>query len=443
VRSIRYTRKAVIGFAASLAVVAVAMLGGAGSASASHRDAGNVVFLSNQLAQVSEIDAVHKYLVNGFPGSVDYVVPPVGQGQVWFDRITAEAKAGKGTVSLLGGLHGDYLTVQQNLMNLNDVAKQLTKAGIPPDLMKLGRLGTNKQLYIPWMQATYIMVANKQALKYLPKGANIQALTYAQLLQWAKNMKNQTGQARFGMPVGTNGLINRFLQGYLVPSFSGGVVTTFRSQGAIAGWNYMKQLWQYTHPQSLSYNFMQDPLLSGEVWVAWDHVARLTNALKTRGNDFVAFPAPKGPKGRGYMPVLAGLAIPKTAPNPAGAKQLIKWMNSVPVQARTLGSVGFFPVVGSRLSKRLGPGLLSMNTAVKNTQRAKDALKSLLPIGLGAEGGNFNKVYVDTFTRIVVRGEDPKSVVNDEAPILQAIMDKTGAKCWAPDPPSKGPCHVK
>src|SRR5512133_3430743 len=432
-----------MGFAATLALVALAMLGGAGAATASHRDAGNVVFLSNQLAQVSEIDAVHKYLVNGFPGNVDYVTPPVGQGQVWFDRITAEAKAGKGTVSLLGGLHGDFLTIQQYLTNLNDVAKQLTKAGIPPDLMKLGRLGTNKQLYIPWMQATYIMVANKQALKYLPKGANINALTYAQLLQWAKNMKNQTGQARFGLPVGTNGLINRFLQCYLVPSFSGGVVTTFRSQGAISGWNYMKQLWQYTHPQSLSYNFMQDPLLSGEVWVAWDHVARLTTALKTRGSDFVAFPAPKGPKGRGYMPVLAGLAIPKTAPNPSGAKQLIKWLNSVPVQARTLGSVGFFPVVGSRLSKRLGTGLLSMNAAVKNTQRAKDAVKSLLPIGLGAEGGNFNKVYVDTFTRIVVKGEDPKTVVNDETPILQAIMDKTGAKCWAPDPASKGPCHVK
>jgi multiple sugar transport system substrate-binding protein len=443
VRSIRHTRKAVIGFAATLALVAAVTLGGAGAATASHRDAGNVVFLSNQLAQVSEIDAVHKYLVNGFPGNVEYVTPPVGQGQVWFDRITAESKAGKGTVSLLGGLHGDYLTIQQYLTNLNDVAKQLTKAGIPPDLMRLGRFGTNTQYYIPWMQATYIMVASKQALKYLPKGANINALTYAQLLQWAKNMKNQTGQARFGMPVGTNGLINRFLQGYLVPSFSGGVVTTFRSQGAISGWNYMKQLWQYTHPQSLSYNFMQDPLLSGEVWVAWDHVARLTTALKTRGNDFVAFPAPRGPKGRGYMPVLAGLAIPKTAPNPSGAKQLIKWLEGVPVQAKTLGSVGFFPVVGSRLSKRLGVGLLSMNKAVKNTQRAKDALKSLLPIGLGAEGGNFNKVYTDTFTRIVVKGEDPKSVVNNEAPILQAIMDKTGAKCWAPDPPSKGPCHVK
>jgi len=169
----------------------------------------------------------------------------------------------------------------------------------------------------------------------------------------------------------------------------------------------------------------------------------LTSALKARGNDFVAFPAPRGPMGRGYMPVLAGLAIPKTAPNPSGAKQLIKWMVSVPVQARTLGSVGFFPVVGSRLSKRLGPGLLSMNAAVKRAQRSTDALKSLLPIGLGAEGGNFSKIYVDTFTRIVVKGEDPKTVVNDEAPLLQAIMDKTGAKCWAPDPKSSGPCHVK
>jgi multiple sugar transport system substrate-binding protein len=443
VRRIRLIPKTVTGFAAVLAVIAAASLGGAGAASGGKRDAGNVVFLSNQLAQVSEISAMRDTILKGFNGNVDYVTPPVGQGQVWFNRIQAEAQAGKGTVSLLGGLHGDYLTVQQYLTDLTPVAKQLTKAGIPKDLMALGKLGTKKQYYIPWMQATYIMVANKQALQYLPKGAKINALTYAQLRQWAKNMKDKTGQARFGMPAGSNGLINRFLQGYLLPSFSGGVVTTFKSQGAINGWLYMQSLWKYTHPQSLTYNFMQDPLLSGEVWVAWDHVARLTNALKLRGKDFVAFPAPRGPKGRGYMPVLAGLAIPKTAPNAAGAKQLIKFMESTGVQARTLGSVGFFPVVGSRLSARMGAGLLSMSAAVSRTQRSKDALKSLLPIGLGAESGNFSKIYVDTFTRIVVKGENPRAVVNDEAQQLQAIMDKTGAPCWAPDPPSKGPCKVK
>ena len=88
-------------------------------------------------------------------------------------------------------------------------------------------------------------------------------------------------------------------------------------------------------------------------------------------------------------------------------------MLGVGTQAKTLGSVGFFPVVGSRLSKQLGAGLLKMNTAVVKTQRADDALKSLLPVGLGTEGGNFSKIYTDTFVRIVVRGEDPQKVVND------------------------------
>jgi multiple sugar transport system substrate-binding protein len=205
----------------------------------------------------------------------------------------------------------------------------------------------------------------------------------------------------------------------------------------------MRSLWRYTHPQSLSYNFMQDPLLSGEVWVAWDHVARLVNAMRTRPDDFVAFPAPRGPDGRGYMPVLAGLAIPKTAPNAAGAKELIKWMTGVATQARTLGSVGFFPVRGARYSKQLGEGLLAMNAAVRKTQRAKDALKSLLPVGLGAEGGNFSKIYVDTFVRIVVRNENIPKVVNEQATLLQELMDKTQAPCWAPDPKSNGTCKVK
>jgi multiple sugar transport system substrate-binding protein len=414
------------------------------TAAASPQDAGKVVFFSNQLAQVSEVNQVRNTLLKGFNGDVDYIVPPVGQPQVFFNRVEAEAKAGRGTISLLGALHGDYLVIQKYLRDLTPVANQLKKAGIPKDLMTLGKLGTKRQLYIPWMQATYIMVANRKALPYLPKGANVNALTYGQFQQWAKNISEKTGQKRVAFPAGTNGLIPRFFEGYLVPSFSGGVVTTFKSNGAVNGWKYMRSIWRYVHPQSLSYNFMQDPLQSGEVWVAWDHVARLVNALKSKPGDYVAFPAPKGPKGRGYMPVLAGLAVPKTAPNASGGQALIRWMTGKATQARTLGSVGFFPVVGARYSKQLGQGLLKMNAAVSKAQRSKDALKSLLPVGLGAEGGNFNKVYTDTFVRIVVKGENIQKVLNDEATQLQAIMDKTGAPCWAPDPSSHGrPCKVR
>ena len=436
----------VLAAAAACLAVAFAAASSAGNTAAAgpQADVGKVIFFSNQLTQVSEVNQVRNTLLKGFNGDVDFIPTPVGQGQVFFNRVEAEARAGRGTISLLGALHGDYLVIQRYLRDLTPLANQLRNAGIPRDLMALGKLGTRRQYYIPWMQATYIMVANRRALQYLPRGADVNALTYGQYHQWAKNIADRTGQRRVAFPAGTNGLINRFFQGYLLPSFSGGVVTTFRSPGAVQGWKYMRSIWRYAHPQSLSYNFMQDPLQSGEVWVAWDHVARLVNALKARPQDYVAFPPPKGPKGRGYMPVLAGLAVPRTAPNAAGGQALIRWMTGKATQARTLGSVGFFPVRAARYSRQLGEGLLKMNTAVGKTQRSKDALKSLLPVGLGVEANNFNRIYTDTFVRIVVRGENIQRVLNDQAADLQEIMNKTGAPCWAPDPPSgRRPCRVR
>ena len=86
------------------------------------------------------------------------------------------------------------------------------------------------------------------------------------------------------------------------------MVTKFRSAEAEAGWNKFKELWQYTNPASTNYDFMQEPLLTGDVWVAFDHVARLADAFNQQPDDFVAFPAPAGPTGRGFMPVLAGIA---------------------------------------------------------------------------------------------------------------------------------------
>ena len=46
-------------------------------------------------------------------------------------------------------------------------------------------------------------------------------------------------------------------------------------KAAAEAWTMFKDLWQYTSPASTSYGFMQEQLLTGEVWVAWDHTARL------------------------------------------------------------------------------------------------------------------------------------------------------------------------
>ena len=45
-------------------------------------------------------------------------------------------------------------------------------------MLDLGKVGTDQQLYIPWMQATYIMVARTEALDYLPDGARVILRTY-------------------------------------------------------------------------------------------------------------------------------------------------------------------------------------------------------------------------------------------------------------------------
>lgn len=403
----------------------------------------DVTFFSTQLNTVQESEAFRNTLAAGFSDKVEAIFTTDSD---FNNRIVAEAKAGKGSIDLLGALHGSYVTLEDRnaLLDLSDVAKDFTAGtnAIEKNLMDLGKLGTKKQYYIPWIQATYVMVANKKALPYLPKGANINRLTYGQVNQWAKAVKAALG-ARMGFPGGPTGLLHRYFQGYLVPAFSGGVVTTFKTNEAYSGWKYQKALWQHTHPQSLTYGFMQDPLLSEEVLIAWDHVARLKNALQVRPNDFVVFPSPIGPKGLAFMPVLAGLAIPKTAPNQAGAKALLRHLLSLSTQAKTLSAVGFFPVVGGRLSKRVSPGLRAESNAVKIQQQSPRALPSLLPIGLGAEGGNFNRVYRDTFTRTVIKEEEIRGVLNEEGKNLQAIMDKTGAPCWSPDPPSSGACKVK
>jgi multiple sugar transport system substrate-binding protein len=187
---------------------------------------------------------------------------------------------------------------------------------------------------------------------------------------------------------------------------------------------------------------MNDPLLSGEVLLAWEHVARLKSALEQRPNDFAVFPAPRGPKGRAFMPVLAGLAIPRSSPHPRDAKLLIRHLLSLPVQARTLSALGFFPVIAGRLSKSISAGLRLESNAVKLMQTAPDALPSLLPIGLGPEGGNFNNIYRDTFNAIVLKREDPKKVLAEQGARIQEILNKTGAPCWAPDPRSRGACRV-
>ncbi|SCM76117.1 ABC transporter substrate-binding protein [uncultured Pleomorphomonas sp.] len=399
------------------------------------------VFVSTQLRPIEEATVVRQELLKD-AGQVDYVVEEPPQFAV---RMEAERQAGKRTVSLVGALHGELSPLADNdtLEPLDDLAKKLAADGMPQSVLDLGKLGKPTQQYIPWMQATYVMAAKKEALQYLPAGADVNALSYDQLIDWGKALQEATGQPQIGFPAGPKGLMARYFQGYFYPSFTGGVVRTFQNADAAAGWEKLKALWTYVTPNSTNYDFMQEPLAAGEVMVAWDHIARLKNAISATPDDYVVFPAPAGPKGRGYMPVLAGLAIPKGAPDKDGAIKVIEHLTTPDVQLLTAARVGFFPTLNVDLPPDLDPGVALLAGGVTATQAAKDAVISLLPVGLGDKGGEFNKVYMDSFQRIVLQNEPVAAVLEEESAVLAKLMTDTKAPCWAPDASSDGPCPVQ
>jgi multiple sugar transport system substrate-binding protein len=404
-------------------------------------DHGDVVILSTQAVPVQEAERMRGVVLADFSGAPEFVGV---EEPVMLDRVTAEAQAGAGTVDVLIALHGSFPTLIANeaLMDLSELAAEAADMGIPQAFMDLGKLGTDTQYYIPLMQATYIFAASNAAMEYLPDGVDVQALTWENVRDWARNISEATGENKLGFPASDQGLFHRFLEGSIYPSYTGGMVSNFRSAEAVAMWEFVQDMWQYVNPQSTTYGFMQEQLLSDEVWLAWDHTARLREAFEQRPDDFMALPSPSGPAGLGFMPVIVGMAIPANAPNPEGAMAMIRYLLQDESQINILREIGFFPVTGVDYPGFVSPGVRLEAEAVAQQAAAANALPALLPVGLADRGGEINKIYRDAFTRIIVNGEDIATVLAEEGDNLQTLLDETGAPCWPPDPPSEGPCQL-
>jgi multiple sugar transport system substrate-binding protein len=405
---------------------------------------GQIQFLSTQLAPIEEAEKFRNEILDGFEGSVRFVGDD--NPATFADRVIAQERAGKVSISLLGGLHPHLasLAARNLLADLSDLGEELSGRGFNEDFLELARFGGNRLLFIPWMQATYIMAARREALEHLPGGAAVSSLTYDQWREWGASIASDEGSPRLGFPVADDGLIHRFFEGYAYPSYTGALNTAFTSSGAVAMWEWMGGTWQQTNPQSTTYAFMQEPLLSGEVWVAWDHTARLINAFTTDPDSFVAFPAARGPEGLGYMPVVAGLAIPKGAPNTQGARELISYLTRPETAATTLRAVAFLPPFEQQqeVAADVDPGIRAEVTAVQAMYGSRDVIPALSPVGLGEQEEAYNQVFRTTFEQIVLDGRDVGTTLDEQARSLQEVLNATKARCWRPDPASTGTCQV-
>lgn len=408
-------------------------------AEAEEASSGSVVILSTQGVPVEEAEAIRNNVLSGAPVASDFVGV---ESPVLLERVLAEAESGEGEVGVTIALHGDYPTLAEAGALTDLSSLDISSLGISEALVELGQFD-GEQLYIPVFQATYLMAANNQAIEFLPDGADINSLTWEQLADWGANIEAETGAQRLGFPAADDGLLHRFAQGYLYPSFTGNMVTDFNSAEAVDMWNFVQGMWsESVNPQSPTYSFLQDQLLSEEVWVAFDHQARLINALNDRPDDFVAFPAPTGPQGLGFMPVVVGVGIPASAPDMDASIATVEYLLSDEGQQAIARSIGFFGVTSAPPPDDLPVGAQAEAEAIALMANSPDALPALLPVGLGDRGGEISQIYRDTFNRIVVGGEDIQAVLDEQSVLLQALLDETGAPCWAPDDPSDGPCQL-
>ncbi len=400
----------------------------------------SIIWASTQLVPPEEQAFVKGTLLSDFEKQTGIKVSFVGMSYSdMITRITSEEQAGKVTISLIGDLHGN-LDLMASKGYLTDLSKFGTLPGrtFPDVLMKYAHLH-GILAYIPWMTATYVMVVNKEAFNYLPQGLTKEDVitgsskwTYQALLEWAKNLYEKTGKKLLGFPAGPSGLFVRFLHGYLYPAFTGAQVKNFNSQDAIKMWNYLKELWQYVNPASTTWDAMADPLLKGEVWIAWDHTARIKDAIEQKPDQFVVVPVPMGPKGRGYILVVAGLAIPKGAPDPQAAWKLIDFLTKPSTQVKVLEKTGFFPTVKEASTQAPAGALQVLIKGVNAQLNAPNPVVAMIP-SLGSKSGDFKSIYITAFKQIVLQGQDPQKVLNELYPQLLKLFQETGAPLPPPD----------
>ena len=134
---------------------------------------GTVGFLSTQFTPVEEWQRFEKVLRSQLPVPVAY--NPV-EGGVFTTTIKSQAQARNVRTALIGGLYNDLAPLADAFDDVGGLLGQLSGAGYPEKILKLTTLGGRTPKFVPWMQATYIVAVNKQALQWLPHGADVREL---------------------------------------------------------------------------------------------------------------------------------------------------------------------------------------------------------------------------------------------------------------------------
>jgi len=276
-----------------------------------------------------------------------------------------------------------------------------------------------KTYFAPVGGDVYLLLANQNAMKYLPSGADVQNITWEQYIDWAVAVAEGEGEGKTavtGVPM--KSLI--YMYGGMFLSY-GGEFPVINSEGAIKAWKLLTKMKNAYSPTVMTYDNVTAPMKSGETWLTVAHMARVGEAYRANPANYVLAPAPKGPNGIGSIAGTSGFAVLKGAENSEMAMKFIEFMTRPEIAVKVAkGTGGFLPPIDEAIAE-LGDTPTD-EVIKKGVMVLQNGVVSGVPGGDYTSWGAVKQVYDDIFREMIIgTGVYDQALIDDAQMKLEAL----------------------
>ena len=180
--------------------------------------------------------------------------------------------------------------------------------------------------YVPISADVYLVIANNQALDYLPEGVDLNAITWEQYKDWAIAMAEGEGEAKTAMPaLAVNSMVYQL--GGIGLSYGAGFPEV-NTEGMLTTWGLVGEMIAAGAITESSFNYGSptDMMKAGEAWLSFAHMGPVGQVYASAPAQFTIAPAPAGSEGNGSIAGAWGIGITAGTENLEAAQQFVEFM---------------------------------------------------------------------------------------------------------------------
>lgn len=281
-----------------------------------------------------------------------------------------------------------------------------------------------QQYFLMFDSDVYLLIADKESLKYLPDGLTQEDvengnLTWEQYKDWSLNIKDGEGKGKTTMPA-LPGKFFLYEVGGMQLSY-GSPYPDINSDASKEAWGLINEMVDGGALIATNDNYwtISETMKTDEAWLSVFHMAHVGEVYNGAPADYVVAPSPSGPEGKGSIAGGHGFGILNGAENEELAREFIKWfMQKDNLYKVSTGYSTVIPPIEEMLDM-LGddPEDVIIKMGLKSLE---EGVVSYLPISDFTDWGLVKAVYDETYMELKKPG-----MVSDD--YLQQKQDQLDA----------------